>query len=197
MNSKILNELPYIELFDSFLSKDEIESMNLDSLTFVPSPGTSAVGVPIINDYRKSQTYYVDDSQFKFIKNRTLDLLKNYLPNLEYNCLENIQITKYQENEFYKGHWDFFNTPPFNLSFTKNDRIATFIIYLNENFEGGSTYFSDLDLRITPQSGSALYFNYNCDILNKLKTKHVGETVTAGTKYIATIWIRNSDWSKI
>jgi prolyl 4-hydroxylase len=70
-------------------------------------------------------------------------------------------------------------------------------MYLNDDFEGGATYFPDLDLRVTPKAGSALYFQYNyTGVLKNLRTKHIGETVTAGTKYIATIWIRNSDCKK-
>jgi prolyl 4-hydroxylase len=192
MNSKILNELPHIELFDSFLSKDEIESLNFDSLIFNPSYGTSPSGIPIINDHRTSQTYHVDEPQFSFLKIKTFDLLKKYLPNIDYNCLEDIQLTKYQKNEYYKEHWDFFNVPPINNE--TNDRVATFIMYLNDDFEGGTTYFPDLDLRVIPKAGSAIYFQYNYKgFLKNLKTKHIGETVTAGTKYIATIWIRNED----
>jgi prolyl 4-hydroxylase len=192
MNSKILNELPYIELFDSFLSKDEIESMNLDLLTFEPSRGAKPSGISVVDDHRTSQTYYVDEPQFSFLKNKTINLLKKYLPNIEYNCLEDIQITKYQKDQYYKEHWDFFNVPPINNE--TNDRIATFIMYLNDGFEGGETYFPDLDLRVIPKTGSAIYFQYNYQgFVKNLKTKHIGETVTAGTKYIATIWIRNED----
>ena len=196
MNSKILNELPHIELFDSFFSQNQLETLNLDSLTFEPSRGAKPSGVSVVDDHRTSQTYHVDDPQFNFMKIQTVDLLKKYLPNIEYNCLEDIQITKYQKDQYYKEHWDFFNIPSFSAT-EPNDRIATFIMYLNDDFEGGATYFPDLDLRVTPKAGSALYFQYNyTGVLKNLRTKHVGETVTAGTKYIATIWIRNADCKK-
>ena len=54
------------------------------------------------------------------------------------------QITKYKEGEFYNDHYDAVdkNTEDGKL-FCKGggQRICTCIIYLNDNFEGGTTYF--------------------------------------------------------
>jgi 2OG-Fe(II) oxygenase superfamily len=59
----------------------------------------------------------------------------------------------------------------------------TFMIYLNDNFEGGSTSFrnddgltSDGHLRIAPQKGMALLFHH--------PIWHRGDSVTKGRKYV-------------
>ena len=59
----------------------------------------------------------------------------------------------------------------------------TFMIYLNENLEGGGTSFSDVragqsfpDFRVTPRTGSALVFFH--------PIMHRGDPVTSGRKYV-------------
>ncbi|MEM8795899.1 MAG: 2OG-Fe(II) oxygenase, partial [Pseudomonadota bacterium] len=59
----------------------------------------------------------------------------------------------------------------------------TFMIYLNDDFEGGGTAFSGScnghyfpDFRVQPKKGSALIFYH--------PIRHCGEPVTAGRKYV-------------
>ena len=63
-------------------------------------------------------------------------------------------------------------------SFVRNEleqSLLTFMIYLNDDFEGGETNFLELDVSIKPRTGSALLFQH--PIL------HEGAEVTAGRKY--------------
>ncbi|OWQ44143.1 hypothetical protein CDL60_27100 [Roseateles noduli] len=50
----------------------------------------------------------------------------------------------------------------------------TFLVYLNDGFEGGDTGFREF--AVTPETGSALLFIHD--------TWHEGAPVTAGTKYV-------------
>jgi len=50
------------------------------------------------------------------------------------------------------------------------------IVYLNNDFQGGETVFSQLGIKITPQMGTAIMFNHS--IL------HEGAKVLQGIKYI-------------
>jgi predicted 2-oxoglutarate/Fe(II)-dependent dioxygenase YbiX len=82
---------------------------------------------------------------------------------------ERFRFYKYQIGQQFKKHRD--------QSFIRNQHEAsyfTFMIYLNDNFEGGSTSFEDL--KITPKQGMALIFYH--PIL------HSGGAVTKGIKYI-------------
>lgn len=63
--------------------------------------------------------------------------------------------------------------------------MLTFMVYLNDDFEGGATSFSQVDygvpsigdmLRITPVKGMAL--------LSQHPILHRGDAVTAGRKYV-------------
>jgi prolyl 4-hydroxylase len=70
-------------------------------------------------------------------------------------------------------------------------RVATLIIYLHEPEGGGATVFPDIDLSIAPKRGNAVFFSYAAPDPVTLSL-HGGEPVTAGEKWIATKWLRQS-----
>lgn len=65
------------------------------------------------------------------------------------------------------------------------ERIFTFILYLNDGFEGGRTqfHFGNEIHSVVPEKGKALWFP-----ANQLYV-HRGEPVTSGEKYLLTGWI--------
>lgn len=82
---------------------------------------------------------------------------------------ELFRLYKYQKGQQFKGHQD--------GSFIRNDVEAsyyTFLIYLNDGYEGGETIF--LKYKIVPRKGMGLIF------LHKLY--HEGGEVLNGTKYV-------------
>lgn len=100
--------------------------------------------------------------------------LKNYCPaNLEgYEAIglnEKFRFYKYKPKQRFKRHID--------GSFERNEfekSMITFLIYLNEEFEGGQTAFDELV--ITPKTGNALCFFH--------KQKHEGKIIGKGVKYV-------------
>lgn len=139
-------------------------------------------------DWRTSSQYYDFSNKFKFINERVMKLTNYPVVNIE-----QIQILRYEPGEYYKPHYDFFNFPPKWVS-TDNDRVATAITYLNDEFEGGYTNFPDLNIEVKPKKGSTLVFEYNADTDTNKKTLHGGLPVVSGAKYIATSWIRGRAW---
>ncbi len=65
-----------------------------------------------------------------------------------------------------------------------SQRFAVWMIYLNDDFEGGETFFPYQDLTITPKTGSLVIwpanYTYPHHAIDNLK----------GTKWIATGWFR-------
>ena len=65
----------------------------------------------------------------------------------------------------------------------REQSLFTFMIYLNDDFEGGATSFSDVysgqsfpEFRITPKKGSALVFYH--------PVMHRGDPIVSGRKYV-------------
>jgi prolyl 4-hydroxylase len=74
----------------------------------------------------------------------------------------------------------------------RGQRIGTFLIYLNDDFEGGETIFPRIDLTFRPRKGDALFFaNVTRDGLPDTATLHAGLAPTKGDKWIISQWIRD------
>lgn len=83
---------------------------------------------------------------------------------------ERLRCYRYSKGQYFRPHYD--------GSFRRNDQersLLTFIIYLNEGFEGGQTNFPELDKIIEPRPGLALLFQHH--------VLHEGVEVTKGLKY--------------
>ena len=61
-------------------------------------------------------------------------------------------------------------------------RVLTWMIYLNEDFEGGETEFLDQTRRIKPTTGTLLIWPAG------FTHTHKGNLVLSGDKYILTGW---------
>lgn len=99
------------------------------------------------------------------------------------NC-EDLQVLKYEPGGFYKPHQDAFPDD-------KNKRMYTFIIALNDEYEGGETVFPNINKSYRLEKGNALFFNTlnNYECMTK-KALHGGASVTSGEKWVCNLWIR-------
>lgn len=99
------------------------------------------------------------------------------------NC-EDLQVLRYKPGGFYKPHQDCFKDD-------KNKRMYTFIIALNDEYEGGETEFPNINKRYRLEKGDALFFNTlnNYECMTK-KALHGGVSVKSGEKWICNLWIR-------
>ena len=99
------------------------------------------------------------------------------------NC-EDLQVLKYKPGGFYKPHQDTFAEDA-------NRRMYTFIIALNDDYEGGETEFPNINKTYKLKRGNALFFdtlnNYECITKSAL---HGGTPVTSGEKWICNLWVR-------
>ncbi len=107
---------------------------------------------------------------------------------------EGLQVLRYPPGAQYVPHYDYFDprqsgTP--SILKRGGQRVATMIMYLHEPAGGGATVFPDINLAIAPKRGNAVFFSYPSPDPASL-TLHGGEPVTAGEKWIATKWLRQS-----
>ncbi len=193
MQEQIIRQEPYVsyyfKLFEEGLCEDVVKQCGdfKQSYNYSIEQKKSTV-----SDYRTSDSFYDVENKFDEIKKKVYYTLKNkfwYIENFNINHIEPLQIQRYEVGCQYKEHKDFFNSPN-EPKVTENERIATAILYLNDGFEGGETYFNRLGIKVTPERGSLLFFDYKYINDLNLYTIHEGLPVTKGTKYITTFWIR-------
>jgi 2OG-Fe(II) oxygenase superfamily len=192
----VLNKNPHVELWQSFLSPAELQLFDFNKIDFQRSYGYSFVdNTSKLVDDRTSSTNHDPANLAEFIRTRifqTLDARKE-LPGLELDHIEKMQITQYESGQFYKPHFDFYNTRGWENT-VENDRRATVIVYLNDGFTNGQTSFPELNISVHPVAGMALYWRYDYDPATNAKTLHGGDPVGEGTKYITQAFIRNNTW---
>ena len=97
------------------------------------------------------------------------------------SLFEPMHIVKYEQGDFYTPHFD---CGPVIV------RPYTFIITLNDNYQGGETYFPNLDKSYKLKKGDALFFhNYTTNHLETTLSFHGGKEVLSGEKWIANMWV--------
>lgn len=99
-------------------------------------------------------------------------------------CGEPTQVFKYAPGEEFKPHLD-------SSSDFENQRSWTFLVYLNDDYEGGETRFLVSGLEFKGHRGDALVFS-NVDAAGNANpaSEHAGLPVTKGTKWLLSRWIR-------
>lgn len=110
--------------------------------------------------------------------------------------MEAPSVLHYDPGEQIADHFDFVDpksTPDYAGEIARNgQRIITFIVYLNENYDGGETAFPRLGFSHKGSTGEGIYFvNALADLTPDLRMLHAGCPTTRGEKWIVTQFIRS------
>lgn len=115
--------------------------------------------------------------------------------NLPLPVFEPAQIMHYSVGEEFRPHYDFLTdeTAGWAAQLVRfGQRIATFLLYLNDDYEGGETEFPAIGLSYRGRKGDALFFaNIEPSGAPDRKTLHAGKPPTRGEKWILSQWIRD------
>lgn len=104
-------------------------------------------------------------------------------------------VLHYAPGEEFQPHYDYLDASvPGHAAELKRggQRIATFLTYLNEGYEGGETDFPRLGYRFKGRRGDALIFG-NVDPTGKPdpRTQHAGKPPASGEKWLLSQWVRD------
>ncbi|CAM1343716.1 prolyl hydroxylase family protein [Tenacibaculum amylolyticum] len=172
MKKKELHEEVF--LIEDFLSEDECFEYLLQFQTSEFEEAKIAIdGSQVMNkNIRNNDRHIFFD---KSLANSLWNRVQKFLPQrvgfyeaLELN--EMFRVYKYTQGQRFKMHID--------GSFKRNlneESLYSFLIYLNDDFEGGATEFRKL-FTVTPKKGMALIFRH--------RLRHEGKEVTSGVKYV-------------
>ena len=105
------------------------------------------------------------------------------------------KLLHYTPGETFARHFDYLD--PQNPAYAqelaaRGQRVQTFLVYLNDDYNGGETSFPLLEFAHRGNKGSAFLFS-NIDSHGQPheKTMHVGEAPTKGEKWVFSQWIRS------
>jgi hypothetical protein len=113
--------------------------------------------------------------------------------NLPVPVFEPAQIMHYSVGEEFRPHFDFDSEQGHGGQLQRyGQRIATFLLYLNDDFEGGETEFLKIGISYKGRKGDALFFaNIDTKGAADPLTLHAGRPPSEGEKWILSQWIRD------
>ena len=107
---------------------------------------------------------------------------------------EAANILHYLPGQQYEPHVDYVDplVPHFAVELAQlGQRVGTFLVYLNDGYEGGETEFIERDVRFKGAPGDGLYFvNVEPGGGPDRRTLHAGRPPTSGEKWVLSQWIR-------
>lgn len=110
-------------------------------------------------------------------------------------AMELPQVLHYAVGQRFERHFDFLDPemPAYAADLARQgQRIVTFLLYLNDDYEGGATEFPLLDIHHRGRTGDALFFaNVDLEHRPDRRTLHAGAAPTAGEKWLLSQWIRD------
>lgn len=107
-----------------------------------------------------------------------------------YGWGEPLHVLRYRPGQQYRPHHDAHAFGP-----VEKRRIATALLYLNDDYEGGETWFPELKIKVRGGTGDLLIFhNLDADKMPDPRMTHAGLPIKSGEKWLATRWIRVSDY---
>jgi prolyl 4-hydroxylase len=183
--SEVLSDSPDVRLFPRLLTADECRFL-IEAALPALQPSTvvdPATGALVANPVRTS-----DAAAFPFVdENPAIHALNRRLAKAsgaDVKSGEPLQVLRYAPGQEYRPHFDAIGT-------TDNQRVLTFLVYLNDDFEGGETQFLASGLSIKGRAGDGLLFrNADRSGLPDPRSQHAGKPVTRGVKFLASRWIR-------
>jgi prolyl 4-hydroxylase len=176
----MLPTYPEPVVMKDFISKEEREHI-MKSAEDKLRPSTVTQDFKLDERVRKSETAWLDkrDPVVKGVMERCLEFTDRPI----HNC-EKLQVLRYKPGGHYTPHQDIFASD-------KNMRMYTFIIALNDDYEGGETSFPNLNKTYKLDAGDALFFNTLDNYeLDTSKALHGGNPVKSGEKWICNLWVR-------
>lgn len=183
--SERLSASPDAVLFRSLFTPDECDFL---AQTAAPRLAPATVVHPVSGAFVHDPVRRSDVAAFPLaLENPAVHALNRRLAAASGTAPEQgepLQILRYRPGQEYRPHSDALAGEP-------NPRIATMLVYLNTDFEGGETFFPSGNLAVRGGKGEALLFRNTIeDGSPDPASLHAGLPVTRGTKLIASRWIR-------
>jgi prolyl 4-hydroxylase len=200
--SKVCNRVFFFEI-DDFLTRETCDRFMSEALAhdMHDSKVGESQSALDMNVRKSTQTWFKHEENeiAKYIKKRVSEVMTNsklapcFAGVSADKNFEDVQVVRYSQSGKYDPHFDATECGnDIGVQCVQKQRIATVLIYLNDDFEGGTTRFPNLNVTIEPKKGKALFF-WVSDKDSRLvynETLHGGDPVTRGEKWIATQWIR-------
>jgi hypothetical protein len=191
--SVVHSTLPYIAEYSDFLTKKQCKAiMKVRKQTEFRQGHLRIDGRRQVNLEQRNAFTHVINQQDDIALTRWIPYVADWLglPNVQW--IENALLIHYPPGGEFKLHTDVVSNVLDNGQHTH--RVATLIVYVNDDYQDGHTEFPMHKISIKPETGKALLFSYNyADSRINHSTVHIGQKVSEN-KYIMVFFIRDQEY---
>ncbi|XP_041010304.1 prolyl 4-hydroxylase 1-like isoform X1 [Juglans microcarpa x Juglans regia] len=201
---EVISWSPRIIVLHNFLSMEECDYLRAIALPrlHISTVVDTKTGKGIKSGVRTSSGMFLSPEEKKYPMIQAIEKRISVYSQVPVENGELIQVLRYEKSQYYKPHHDYFSDT-FNVK-RGGQRIATVLMYLSDNVEGGETYFPMAGsgecscggkivkgLSVNPNKGDAvLFWSMGLDGVSDPNSIHGGCEVLAGEKWSATKWMR-------
>ncbi len=195
LNQRQIEASPRIEVVDDLLDRElcdylviRAEPQLMASETIHPETGGR-----IQNALRTSRSMNFDGGALDVVMRVVLERIAA-VAGLPLSHAEPLAVLHYAPGQEYRPHYDYFTQEAMQTQeqlAAGGQRVATVLTYLNDVAAGGETAFPEIGIDVSARCGRSFVF-FNCDEQGQPdpNTLHAGRPVTAGEKWVATLWFR-------
>ena len=192
---RVLSEGPAVFAYDGFLAADvcdwmrtRAEAVTEPALVYDPATGAGRRESVRTNAAARFGLEQMD-VVLAVVRERIARAAGLPVPGLEWT-----QVLHYAVGQTFDWHVDWLDPalPGYSADLaSRGQRIATLLVYLNDDFEGGETAFEAGGLRHRGRKGDALLWaNTLPDGSIDRRTRHAGLPPTKGEKWVLSQWLR-------
>ncbi|CAO2827044.1 prolyl 4-hydroxylase 1 [Amaranthus tricolor] len=201
---EIISWSPRIIVLHNFLSMEECDYLRAIALPRlqVSTVVDTKTGKGVRSEVRTSSGMFLYPNERKYPLIEAIEKRISVFSQVPVENGELIQVLRYEKDQFYKPHHDYFSDE-FNVK-RGGQRVATMLMYLSDNVEGGETIFPMAGsgecscggkmvsgMSVKPLKGDAvLFWSMGLDGQPDPRSVHGGCEVLSGEKWSATKWMR-------
>jgi len=204
--TQMLFRNPLMLYIDDFVDQNEIaELLEIGSTLFEPS----TIGGGKVSKQRTSNSCFLRGNDSVILRVR--ERVAHFMGAIPFDGIETPQLVRYQDDQTFNLHMDWFREPIEDLDGHTYNRLASFFIYLDANCTSGETWFPELPslvspgessekfsnpegkdgLAIVPRAGSGVFWmNLDENGVGNERTLHAGLPVSSGSKVGMNLWVK-------
>lgn len=189
---KVLLEQPRVRVFENFATPAECDWLvercrdQLKPATVYENSGTQTTRHEGRSNSEAGYQLESSDVMLSFIQDRVARASGVPVENFEVG-----QLLHYKPGEAFTRHSDFLQPGMHEEIAARGQRVATFLTYLNDDYDGGETEFTDVGFKFKARKGDALMFlNVDANGIPDPLSMHAGTPTTRGEKYVLSLWLR-------
>jgi prolyl 4-hydroxylase len=186
----VLSADPHVELIEALFSPEECRYVQMLAQPWLePARVYSQAGGSRVDPIRDAENMAFPPATEDLVI-QAINHCIAQAANLPFNWGEPLHVMRYLPGQQFRPHHD-----SHGPGTGKRRRVATALLYLNTHYEGGATDFPKLGIKVRGGIGDLLVFrNVTADNEPDMRLVHAGLPVLKGQKWLATRWIRGTDF---